>query len=593
MGSTGVTSPYRFFFGLVWREFRWRAAGLAGLSIAGMGLMGLEPLLLKSLINALGASPQDPDAALWLFYMVVLVWFASMGCNRLHDWLELHTSPALRLRAQQELYAWLDGHSPAYFQSQMTGNLSQKVKQVGTAVLSLLDIIFDHFVRLVVAIVMAAVVLWEVPAYFFWSFIGWLACFLAVSWWFARRVLPLSKAFGEAASHSTGVLSDITSHMDAVRANARQVFERARFLEALEGEKEASIRTRRFLLAMMLGLYSALLGFQALFIGLGVHSHLAGQISLGDVVMMISLSAILVTNIWGLSQQLQGFYDQTGVLQAALTVIHQPHGVVDRPGAPPLQVRGGEIVFESICYGHDAASPLFENLSLRIAAGEKVGLVGPSGAGKSSLTKLLRRQHDLRGGRILIDGQDIAHVTLDSLNRAIADVPQEPAMFHRSLRENIAYANPEVSLQQLNQAIEWAHCLPFIDGRPEGLEAVVGERGLRLSGGERQRVALARAFVKDAPILILDEATSALDNQSERLIQAALWRLCQGRTVIAIAHRLSTLRSMDRIVVLDRGRVVEQGNHDALLARDGLYRALWHAESDSATRTFDPPISFS
>jgi len=301
-------------------------------------------------------------------------------------------------------------------------------------------------------------------------------------------------------------------------------------------------------------------------------------VSLGDVVMMISLSAILVTNIWGMSQQLQGFYDQTGILQAALSVVGQPHNVKEAPNARPLRVLGGEIVFEGVRYGYDTNKPLFENLNLRIAAGEKVGLVGPSGAGKSSLIKLLRRHQDLLAGSIRIDGQDIALVTFDSLNKAIGDVPQEPAMFHRSLRENIAYANPQVSEADLQRAIALAHCLPFIEARPEGLQAVVGERGLRLSGGERQRVALARAFVKNAPILILDEATSALDSQSERLIQDALWKLCQGRTVIAIAHRLSTLRSMDRIVVLNHGVIVEEGTHDQLLGAGGLYSLLWHQE---------------
>lgn len=576
--SIPPSSPYSFFFGLIWREFRYRALALGLLSVAGMGLMGLEPLLLRDLVNTLQAKPVNGQAAMSLFYLVVGVWFVSMACNRLSDWVELHTSPALRMRAQEALYAWLDGHSPTFFQSHMTGNLAQKVKQVGTAVLSLLDIIFDHFVRLLVAVVMAAVVLSEVPAHFFWSFMVWLVVFLGVSWWFAKRVLPLSKAFGEAASHSTGILSDITSHMDAVRANARQDFERERFQEALESEKAASIRTRRFLLAMMLGLYSALLGFQALFIGLGVNAYLANEVSLGDVVMMISLSAILVTNIWGMSQQLQGFYDQTGILQAALSIVGQPHNVKEAPNARPLRVLGGEIVFEGVRYGYDTNKPLFENLNLRIAAGEKVGLVGPSGAGKSSLIKLLRRHQDLLAGSIRIDGQDIALVTFDSLNKAIGDVPQEPAMFHRSLRENIAYANPQVSEADLQRAIALAHCLPFIEARPEGLQAVVGERGLRLSGGERQRVALARAFVKNAPILILDEATSALDSQSERLIQDALWKLCQGRTVIAIAHRLSTLRSMDRIVVLNHGVIVEEGTHDQLLGAGGLYSLLWHQE---------------
>jgi ATP-binding cassette subfamily B protein len=244
-------------------------------------------------------------------------------------------------------------------------------------------------------------------------------------------------------------------------------------------------------------------------------------------------------------------------------------------------VKHGEIVFRDVDYRLADGRWLFKKFNLKIRAQEKVGLVGPSGAGKSTLTKLLRRQFDLGGGMICIDGQDIAQATLDSLNLAIGEVPQEPVLFHRSLRDNIGYPLQHPDEARVLRAIEQAHCAGFIFARAEGLDALVGEGGVKLSGGERQRVALARAFVKDAPVLILDEATSALDSATEALIQDALEKLYENRTVLVIAHRLSTLTRMDRIVVLRDGQICEEGTHAALLAAGGVYAELWQTQSAS------------
>jgi ATP-binding cassette subfamily B protein len=571
--------PYPFFFGLLWRQFRWRVAGLALLAALGIGLMGFEPVLMRELIDALRVAAPDQDRIWWLFAGIAGVWFASATCNRLREWLDLYTAPHVRMQAQLEVYEWLDRHAPRFFQDEMAGSLGQKVKQAGTASVQLLGIVFNGFVRMVVAILMSALVLSAAPGHFFLVFMLWLAGFVLLSVWFTRRCVPLFKAFGEQMSASTGVLVDINSHMDIVRAHARRMAERLRVTQTLQTERAASMRTRRFLIWMMWVMYSALLGFQCAFIGMALHAFLQGSMGVGDVVMVISLAAILVTNVWALSEQLVDFFEQVGVLGAALAAIARPHEITEAPDARALQVQGGSIVFDHVTFHHRDGSPLFDGLNLQVRAAERVGLVGVSGAGKSTLTKLLRRHYDLQGGRILIDGQDIAQVTLDSLNLAMADVPQDPALFHRSLRDNIAYGREQASEDELRAAVRDAHCEPFISRRAEGMEVIVGERGVRLSGGERQRVALARAFLKNAPILILDEATSALDSETEALIQDAIDRLCQGRTVIAIAHRLSTLARMDRIVVMESGRIVEQGSHAELLALQGTYAGLWARQS--------------
>jgi ATP-binding cassette subfamily B protein len=571
--------PYPFFFKLLWRRFRWRSFSLAIFAAGGIGLMGFEPILMRDLVEVLRSADPDEVEVWRIFTLMVAVWFASAACNRLREWVELHTAPALRLEAQQEAYQWLDQHAPRFFQDNLAGSLGQKVKQAGTASVSLLSIVFDGFVRMVVAILMAFLVLSAAPTYFFWVFLLWLVGFIALTIGFTRRCVPLFKAFGEEMSASTGVMVDICAHMDLVRGHAMRQSERGNVLHSLQAERAASIRTRRFLLWMMFVLYSALLAFQCAFIGMSLHAYFTGRMGVGEVVMVISLAAILVTNVWALSGQVTQFFEQVGILAAALAVISKPHAIAEVAEAQALQVRGGEIRFDAVRYHYRDGDVLFNGLNLKIAAGERIGLVGPSGAGKSTLTRLLRRQYDIHGGRILIDGQDIAQVQLDSLNRAIAEVPQDPALFHRSLRDNIAYARPNIDDTKLYAAVRAAHCERFIAKRPEGIEVIVGERGVRLSGGERQRVAIARAFLKDAPILILDEATSALDSETEALIQDAIDQLCEGRTVIAIAHRLSTLARMDRILVMDKGRIIEEGSHNQLLAAGGLYAAMWNRQS--------------
>jgi ATP-binding cassette subfamily B protein len=258
-----------------------------------------------------------------------------------------------------------------------------------------------------------------------------------------------------------------------------------------------------------------------------------------------------------------------------------PLGVADRPGAGPIQIGEGEVVFDRItfCYGAHA-QPLFHDFTLRIEAGERVGLVGHSGSGKTTFVKLLQRLYDLNDGRILIDGQEIARAAQVSLRAQLALVPQEPLLFHRSLAENIAYARPEATMAEIERAARLANAHGFIIRQPKGYATLVGERGVKLSGGERQRVALARAFLADAPILILDEATSSLDSESEALIQEAMERLIVGRTAIVIAHRLSTVRMLDRILVFEQGRVVEEGTHDALVRRtEGTYKRLFERQA--------------
>jgi ATP-binding cassette subfamily B protein len=396
-------SPFAFFFQLIWLEFPKRTLLLSGLSVLAMGLVSLEPLLLRELIAELEQGHRDPHAAGLLFGAIVGVWFLALGVNRCRDFVELRTSPELRLKAQMRLYQWIDQHNAEFFRSHHSANLGQKVKQAGTAVLALIDIIFDHQIRLVTALAMAIWTLGSVPSYFLLTLLAWLAFFLPLAWWFARRVLPLSQGFGEAASQSSGLLGDILSNMRTVQTFNQVAGERLRFQQSLEAEKAASYRVRWFLILMNTGLYGAQIVFQAVFVGLAVYAHVHGVIGTPELVMVTSLSAILLASVWGVTQHLQGFYDQSGLLKAALTTIAQPHAIADENHTPALNCHSGQIVFRSLCFSYGPRT-VFDDLNLQIEPQEKVGLVGPSGAGKSTLFKLLQREFDPNQGSVLIDG---------------------------------------------------------------------------------------------------------------------------------------------------------------------------------------------
>jgi ABC-type multidrug transport system fused ATPase/permease subunit len=304
-----------------------------------------------------------------------------------------------------------------------------------------------------------------------------------------------------------------------------------------------------------------------------------GQLTLGDFVLIQSYLLTVFNQLMGIGFNLRRFYDAFSDAGEMLAILQTPHGIRDKRGARHLAVDSGEVWFDDVSFDFRDGAPVLRQFNLTIAGGERIALVGPSGAGKSTVTKLLLRLYDVTGGEIKIDKQDIAAVTQNSLRDAIAFVPQEPILFHRSLMENIRYGWRDATDKQVLEAAKKAHCHEFIERLPQGYDTLVGERGIKLSGGERQRVAIARAILKDAPILVLDEATSSLDSESEALIQDALNVLMEGKTVIVIAHRLSTIMKMDRIIVMEGGAVVAQGTHLQLIRERGLYQKLWSIQA--------------
>jgi ATP-binding cassette subfamily B protein len=372
---------------------------------------------------------------------------------------------------------------------------------------------------------------------------------------------------------------DTVFNWDVVRSFAATDEERRGLKPFTDKETKTFIRLRLSATRMRMLLHTLSFSFLAWLAWNALGAARAGTISVGTFTMLVTLFMLVASQIRTFGDNLFVYFEHVGLVTDALDTIMTPHEIVDVPGAKPLHVSGGAIEMRDLTFAYADGTTVFDNFTLNISPGERIGLVGPSGAGKSTLIKILRRQFPLQHGEIRIDGQDITQVTWDSLHHAFAEVPQNPGMFHRSVRENIAYSRPDAREAEIAAAAKMAHCDTFITARATGYDSIVGEKGMKLSGGEKQRVAIARAFLKNAPILLLDEATSSLDSEAEHLIQDALLALMRGRTVIAIAHRLSTIMHMDRILVLDGGKIVEHGRHEDLLRAGGLYAKLWQHQA--------------
>jgi ATP-binding cassette subfamily B protein len=567
----------------VWHVVRGRyAARIAGLALLWVGIQLCEtaaPVLLGQLVNRLASGTGVPDAALLdALYPLIAVWIVSFVLIRAVTVLDIYSMPLVRAASQHILLEHMFGHAPRFFQENFAGALGQKVKQASESVMHLVYLFSGDVPRILVAFLASGIMLWRLHESYATFLLAWMLAYLLVSAALARRCTRYSADFQKSASSLSGSMIDTIANFDVVRSFAKGRFELARLGEAIDFEASRSQRLRWFLSIINGFQAGAMLMLLAVFVWMGARDAAAGRITVGDFTMVFGLGTMIVLQVQNLSFRMLDFFQHVGTLQEAMAKVAQPHEIMDAPGAPALQVTRGAIRIRDVRFAHPDGTTVFDGLDLEIAPGEKVGLVGPSGAGKSTLVKLIRRHYEPQRGTIEIDGQDIAAVTWDSLNEAIAEVPQSPGIFHRSILDNIGYADADTSEEIIRECAATAHAHDFIERRPEGYQVIVGEQGVKLSGGERQRVAIARALVKNAKILVLDEATSALDSESEHLIQQALWDLFRGRTVVAIAHRLSTVTGMDRILYVDHGRIVEQGSHAELLARGGAYARLWHRQ---------------
>jgi ATP-binding cassette subfamily B multidrug efflux pump len=488
------------------------------------------------------------------------------------------------MRIRWQVHRYLLKQSMAFYQDEFAGRIATKLMQTALAVretvvkfVEVLNYVVVYFLGLLFILGSSD---WRLAA----PLGAWLFCYIVVLRYFIPRLGKVGEAQADARSLMTGRIVDSYTNIQTVKLFSHARREAGYAREGMSDFMVTAYRQGRLISSLYIVIYSM---NSALLLSVGALSiwlWLVQAVTVGAVAVAIGL----VLRLWGMSQwimwEVSGLFENIGTVQDGIASISLPRLVTDAPGAPEITVEKGEILFDNIRFHYGKGHGVIDRLSLGIRPGEKVGLVGRSGAGKSTLVNLLLRFYDLEGGRILVDGQDIAGVAQDSLRANIGMVTQDISLLHRSVRENILYGRPDAGEEAMLQAARRAEADDFIrdlsdaQGRKD-YDVHVGERGVKLSGGQRQRIAIARVMLKDAPILILDEATSALDSEVEAAIQGSLYKLMQGKTVIAIAHRLSTIAAMDRLIVMDGGRIVEEGTHDQLVAKDGLYAQLWKRQS--------------
>ncbi|QJQ93859.1 MULTISPECIES: ABC transporter ATP-binding protein [Halomonadaceae] len=499
---------------------------------------------------------------------------------RSSGWLGSRTIIATCADLRVDLFTHLTGHSMRYFSRHSTGALGTRISATGASTGSILSTftwsITPPCVDFLGAIVVFLIIDWRMAA----ALVVFVALVATIIIWFGIRGRRLHQHFAAQSSQIGGEVVDLVSNVWTIKAFSARRREREHLAREIGTEARAQRRSwlyvekARVLHDICLWLMAGSMLLWALWL------WTRGSITPGDVVVVSALTFRILHGSRDLALALVDVSQQFGAIADTLEIIARPHDLKDPPGARTLDMKAGRIDIERIAFHYPDGQQVFEDLTLHIPAGQKVGIVGASGAGKTTLTSLIQRLDDVQSGRILIDGQPIDEVTQDSLRAAIAVVPQESTLFHRSILENIRYGRPDASDEEVIDAARHAHCEEFIRELPQGYETQVGERGVRLSGGQRQRLGIARAFLKGAPILILDEPTSALDTHSEHEIQQALGELVRGRTVIAVAHRLSTLSTFDRIVVMQHGRIVEDGAPHELRRQGGIFESLWRLQAD-------------
>ncbi|SDI92863.1 ATP-binding cassette, subfamily B [Pseudomonas flavescens] len=512
----------------------------------------------------------------------VLALFAALAIifERANGAVLIVIRPRQKRRITGDLFAYLRRHSHRYFAEHFAGSLSQRVSETTLGVLDILFLVSVELLPILTTLVVSLVLLSLASPWLGASLLAWTLLFVGISYCLARRAQPFAKAHAEARSRTSGNLVDTITNLASVRLFARGDYEQ-RYLDGyLCSEKAAARRSFWFMERIRWFQDAMALLLRLGLVVLALHLWGRGQINVGEFVMTVTLGMLIVTNARFLSYQFLHFFEASGNIENGVRTLLQPHDMRDLEQAQDRQVPGADIELRDLTFGYDPERPIFQQVNLHIPAGQRVGVVGYSGSGKSTLLSLLLRLYDPQQGAVLLGGVDIRSLTQDALHRQISLIPQEPGLFHRSLAENIGYGRPDASAEAIHDAARQAYADTFIRDIPDGYETLVGERGVKLSGGQRQRVAIARVLLKDAPVLIMDEATSSLDSHTEHIIQQSLEWIMGDKTVIVVAHRLSTIAQLDRILVFDQGRIVEDGSHSDLLARGGIYHSLWAHQSD-------------
>lgn len=568
-------TPLHFFL-LVTKKFSlWASLATTAVVVAAAGSVYLR-LMIEEIVNAIESNGIETVLLYGLLYPVVyfvisVVWRIS-GVTGSY-WLLGAPKESTDLLSEYSTH-----HSHGYFSNRFAGSLSNKISNVSRSMEDFVATFLWSFLENFIPILLTAMVFWSTDPVIGAAFVGLVIVSLVLNIILLPRKRRLSLALAAAQSKTTGFLVDVIANISAVR----QFSHSARELKEIQVHTNDVLKKgkKSFLYSEYTMLVNSLVFTTfALFMFITLtEKWVEGEITSGRLVSFILLITYTSGTFVMLGRIVGHIAKVYGQAEEGLNELSVPHEITDAPNAKNLKVQKAEIVWQDVDFSYEEQQ-VFKSFNLTIEPGQRVGLVGQSGAGKTTFVSLLLRQHDIDGGEIMIDGQNIATVTQDSLRKNIAVVPQEPLLFHRSIKENILYGKPNATKKEMIEVAKKAQAHDFIMALPDGYDTLVGERGVKLSGGQKQRVAIARAMLKDAPILVLDEATSALDSESEVAIQKALESLMKGKTVIAVAHRLSTLRKMDRILVMEDGKIIEDGSHDKLAQADGTYQKLWQHQA--------------
>jgi ATP-binding cassette subfamily B protein len=572
-------SPLKFIF-KVSKPYQWLAVAAALCSVGGTFLETAGSYIFKKIVDVLTSGGTASDAWYWAGIYLVFFLFVPLVLWRLSGFAGMRWAVGVRASSNDALTAYVTKHSHDYFHKRFAGALGGKIGNTSNAVTSLVEKFLWSQIILAVTLLTTFVLAFQASVLVGFLFILWLAVSAPINVYIARKMSATSARVQREDTKARAMTIDLLTNIGAMHDFARRNFELSSLQAQFFNRYRAGIANWSLGETARVVSNVIQLAFVSGIIYFSIHAWSVGAATAGDIILVLTLIGTLGYRMEELGRNMNDFAQNFGEISEGLEDLLNPYDVIDAEGAKTLVVKEGKIEFTGVSFRYkDGTRSVLTDFTLTAEPGQKIGLVGRSGAGKSTLVRLLLRHYDLTSGTIQIDGQNIKEVTQESVRENIATVPQEPLLFHRTIRENIAYGKAGATEEEIVEAATLAHADEFIRGLPLKYDTMVGERGIKLSGGERQRIVLARALLKPAKILILDEATSALDSESENAIQEALNMLMEGKTVIAIAHRLSTLSQMDRIIVLDEGRVVEDGTHKQLLKRKGLYAELWSRQS--------------